>query len=195
MKQTWMLFVVVTALAVWLSWTWGLAFFYWPSSVLSGEGEPQASIIRRVMPHHLVKTEWVTPMPNGKLISPWLVAETKARMSIIGVGWLSCVIGLWAWMKWRSKRPAGNRLKEAVALGSAALLATGIFIAIAGLLSPLVIRLQSLMPPGRTNMLVLVVGLTAVISLALVIAFIAGNAMSKNADVQKNPQSPRRTDP
>lgn len=195
MKQTWMLFVVVTALAVWLSWTWGLAFFYWPSSVLSGEGEPQASIIRRVMPHHLVKPEWVTPMPNGKLISPWLVAETKARMSIIGVGWLGCVIGVWALMKWRSKRPAGNSLKEAVALGSATLLATGIFIAIAGLLSTLVIRLHALMPPGRTNMLVLVVGLTAVISLALVIAFIVGNAMSKKADVQKNPQSPRRTDP
>jgi len=40
------------------------------------------------MPRHLVKPEWVTHMPDGELTLPWLVAETKVRMSIIGVGWL-----------------------------------------------------------------------------------------------------------
>ena len=94
MKQKWMLFAVATAIAVWLSWVWGLAFLHWPISVLSGGDEPQVSIIRRVMPHHLVKPEWVTPMPDGELTAPWLIAETKVRMSIIGVGWLACVIGV-----------------------------------------------------------------------------------------------------
>ncbi len=49
MKQKWMLFVVATVLAVWLSWGWGLAMLHWPISVLSGGDESQASIIRRVI--------------------------------------------------------------------------------------------------------------------------------------------------
>jgi hypothetical protein len=104
MKQKWMLFAVATALAIWLSWVWGLAFLHWPISVLSGGDEPQVSIVRRVMPHHLVKPEWVTPMPDGELTAPWLIAETKVRMSIIGVGWLGCVVGVWT----RKKRRANH---------------------------------------------------------------------------------------
>jgi hypothetical protein len=104
MKQKWTVFAVATAIAVWLSWAWGLAIVHWPISVLSGVDEPQSSTIRRVMPHHLVKPEWVTPMPDGELTLPWLVAETKVRMSIIGVGWLGCVIGVWK----RKKRRASH---------------------------------------------------------------------------------------
>ena len=89
-----MLFVVATVLAVWLSWIWGLAFIHWPMSVLSGGDEPQASIIRRVMPHHVIKPEWVTPMPDGELTMPWIIAETKVRMGIIVIGWLACIIAV-----------------------------------------------------------------------------------------------------
>jgi hypothetical protein len=82
----------------------GVGLSPWPISVLSGGDEPQVSIIRRVMPHHLIKPEWVTPMPDGELTAPWLIAETKVRMSIIGVGWLGCVIGVWT----RKKRRANH---------------------------------------------------------------------------------------
>jgi hypothetical protein len=89
------LIVGVTAVALWVSAAWGLALLHWPFSVLSTPGESEAAIIRRVMPHHLVRPEWVKPWPEGELRTPWLLAETKVRMAIIGVGWISAVVLFW----------------------------------------------------------------------------------------------------
>ncbi len=100
-----MFITAVTGFALWMSWVWGLAMIHWPVSVLSGGDEPQASIIRRAMPHHLVKPEWITPMADGELVGPWLLAETKVRMAIISVAWLACVIGSWNWKQRRANHP------------------------------------------------------------------------------------------
>jgi hypothetical protein len=87
MKSKAITVAVAALVALIVSWTWGLALRLWPISVLSGGDESEVQIICRVMPHHLVNPESITPSPGQDLTLAWLLQETKVRMGVIWLLW------------------------------------------------------------------------------------------------------------
>jgi hypothetical protein len=94
---------VTAILAFVISAQWGLAMFWWPISVLSDVGEPEAHIIRRVMPHHIINPDWLTVAPSGDLINQWLFDETLVRLLVIWGLWAGIVAVIIRWRKKHGK--------------------------------------------------------------------------------------------
>ena len=100
MKLKPILYLASTTMAVWLSGTWALVR-EWPISVLFNfeNTEETIKVIKRIVPFHLVKPEWVKPGPDGVLIIQWLLAETKTRLALIGLVWVLLMVAIWKMKK------------------------------------------------------------------------------------------------
>ena len=68
----------------------------WPISVL---GDIDASRIRQIVPYHLVNPDWIKPK-DGDLSMPWIIAEMKARIAVIGIIWAGLIVVIW----WSARR-------------------------------------------------------------------------------------------
>lgn len=80
-----MMVLIATAAAVSVAWLWALKPLGF-ASYLTSTPSSKAAIIRQYWPHRLVEPEWVSPAPDR--ILNWHMAETLARLSVVGAVWL-----------------------------------------------------------------------------------------------------------
>ena len=83
--------LMITGAALATCWFWGVTpFFRYPGGI-HDSGWTAADLIRDRYPVHLISPNWVHP-DQGDIIFPWMVAETKARLSVIFVGWFALLM-------------------------------------------------------------------------------------------------------
>src|SRR5437763_12825008 len=80
--------IAATLTAAAAIWLWALRPLGF-ASYLSSTGATDADIIRRYWPHRLVQPEWISPAKGtGERLTNWHLAETAARLSVVGLIWI-----------------------------------------------------------------------------------------------------------
>jgi len=80
-----LLLLLITWAAMAAAWFWALVPFLTPMVYPFPSDWTEADLIRHLWPFHLVQPEWVSTPPD---YMQWTMAETKARLAVVLLGWL-----------------------------------------------------------------------------------------------------------
>ena len=111
MKVNWFHLGVIlpTLTAGVVAWFWGIAPMTAAPQGTYNSSWTESDLIRDRYPHHLVDPDRIATNSSGDVIIPWTIAETMARVSVIGVCWLAALIVVFAYGRPRKR----NRLMSA----------------------------------------------------------------------------------
>jgi hypothetical protein len=105
-----LLLLLITWAAMAVAFFWALApFILTPLSYLFPSDWTDADLVRHLWPCHLVPPEWVSAPPD---YGQWVVAETKARLAVVFLGWLVSITFIVRRYIRSHKKPVPDRSPE-----------------------------------------------------------------------------------